>query len=181
MRRALALLLLATAPALAETPHALQPTRDVDVTYRVPVPGTPDTALLQRLRFSATRHEQRVDLPTSGNWMVVDFATHRMQMVRDDTQEVLDLPAPLNADLPGGGAGYTRQGPATVAGLLCTQWHTIDTRGQETLACYTEDGVLLRATAGTRTLMEAVSVHYVEQPAWIFDTPAAYSHQTAHR
>ena len=172
---------LVSTHAVADQKPVLQPTRDVDVTYKVPVPSAPDTALLQRLRWSAATRRQRVDLPTSGNWMVVDFAQHRMALVRDQSREVVDLPAPQSADLPGGGAGYTRQSPATVAGLACTEWRTIDTRGQETLACYTDDGVLLRARSGDRVLMEAVSVHYVAQDPTIFQAPAEYTHQASSR
>ncbi len=162
-------------PALAQTAPVVQPTRDVDVTYRVPVPGAADTFLLQRLRWSAANRQQRVDLPTSGNWMVLDFAAHRMALVRDDSREVIDLPSPQSADQPGGGAGYARVAASSVAGVACTEWRTVDTRGQETLACYTDDGVLLRATSGTRTLMEAVHVNYEAQAASVFQTPAGYA------
>ncbi len=167
--------------ALAADAPALQPTRDVDVTYRVPVPGGGGASLLQRLRWSASRREQRVDLPTSGNWMVLDFTAHRMAMVRDDSREVVDLPSPLSAEQPNAGAGFTRAGTDSVAGLACTEWRTIDTRGQETLACYTDDGVLLRATAGARVLMQAVAVKYETQPAEVFATPAGYTHQQSSR
>ncbi len=180
MRRTACVLMaaLAAAPAArAQDAPPGKPTRDVDVTYRVPVPGADNAALLQRLRWSASMRRQRVDLPTSGNWMVLDFTTHRMAMVRDDTREVVDLPAPPSAELAGGGAGFMRTGSSTVAGLACTQWRTIDTRGQETLACYTDDGVLLRATAGTRVLMEAVAVKYETQGEAVFDLPAGYTHQ----
>ncbi len=175
-----AALALAT-PAFAQMAPVVQPTRDVDVMYRVPVPGATDTYLLQRLRWSAAHRQQRVDLPTSGNWMVLDFNAHRMALVRDDSREVIDLPSPQSADQPGAGAGYARLGSASVAGLSCTEWRTVDTRGQETLACYTDDGVLLRATAGTRTLMEAVHVKYEAQAASVFQTPAGYSRQQTSR
>jgi len=179
--RAPAAAALAILLAAADTPPPLQPLRDVDITYKVPVPGPGNAALLQRLRFSAARHEQRVDLPTSGNWMVLDLANHRMQMVRDDTRQVLNLPAPLAATQPNAGAGFTRLGPDHVAGLACTQWRTIDTRGMETIACYTDDGVLLRATAGPRVLLEAVSVSYASQPVDVFQIPANYIEQKTNR
>jgi hypothetical protein len=176
-----ALAAIAALPAWADPPPKLQPTRDVDVTYRVPVPGAGDASLLQRLRWSAARHAQRVDMPTSGNWMVLDFAHHRMTLVRDDSREVVDLPAPLAADQPGAGAGFRRVGTDSAAGLPCTLWHMVDTRGAETLACYTDDGVLLRATSGNRTMMEAVSVTYAAQDPAIFDTPAGYTQQRSSR
>ena len=184
--KCLGALLVASALAVPAVSRAAdgpapQPTRDVDVTYRVPVPGGGDASLLQRLRWSAARREQRVDLPTSGNWMVLDFASHHMAMVRDDSREVVDLPSPLSAEQPNAGAGFARAGTGSVAGLACTEWRTVDTRGQETLACYTDDGVLLRATAGARVLMQAVAVKYETQPAEIFSAPAGYTHQQSSR
>jgi hypothetical protein len=163
-------------PCLAETP-IVQPTRDVDVTYKVPVAGGNDMAILQRLRFSASLRRQRVDLPTSGNWMMLDFATKQMAMVRDESHEIVDLPAPDTASQPGGGAAFTRVGSARVAGLDCTEWHTRDTRGQETVACYTADGVLLRARNENTVLMEAVDVNYAPQGPEVFALPEGYSHQ----
>ncbi len=166
------------AAAFADAPISVRPMRDVDVTYRVGV-GTGNDSILQRLRFSAPLHRQRVDLPTSGNWMVLDFAAHTMAMVRDESREVVDLPAPDNAGLPDYGAGFVRLGAARVDDLPCTEWRTRDTRGQETIACYTQDGVMLRARNESRTLMEAVSVHYGALPASVFEVPAGYSHQRA--
>ena len=163
-------------PALAQTAPVVQPTRDVDVTYRVPVPGAPGPYLLQRLRWSAAHRQQRVDLPSSGNWMVLDFNAHRMSLVRDDSRQVIELPSPAEAD--GSRAGYTRVAASEVAGLPCIEWRTVDTRGAETLACYTEDGVLLRATSGTRVLMEAVHIGYEAQADSVFQTPAGYARTT---
>jgi hypothetical protein len=168
---------LLASPALADQPPAVQPQRDVDVTYKVPVAGQGNMAILQRLRFSAALRRQRVDLPTSGNWMMLDFANHTMAMVRDQSKEIVELPAPANAALPGAGAGFTRQGDATVAGLACTEWRTHDTRGQETVACYTADGVLLRARNDSGTLMEAVQVNYGALPEAVFALPDGYTRQ----
>ncbi len=172
---ALAVLLLPL-PCLAEAP-LVQPARDVDVTYKVPVAGGADMAILQRLRFSAALHRQRVDLPTSGNWMMLDFQSRRMAMVRDESREIVDLPAPDASTQPGAGAAFARLGPASVAGLDCTEWRTRDTRGQETVACYTADGVLLRARNESAVLMEAVDVKYATQGAEVFALPEGYSHQ----
>jgi hypothetical protein len=167
--------------AQAEAPPALRPVRDVDVTYKVPVPGGTGANLLQRLRWSATLQRQRVDLPTSGNWMVLDFIRNRMALVRDESHEVIDLPAPRSAAQPGAGAGYSRLGPQNVAGLPCIEWRTVDTRGEESIACYTDDGVLLRARQGSRVLMEAVNVKYAAQDANVFEPPANFTHQQTSR
>jgi hypothetical protein len=107
-----------------------------------------------------------------------DVATHRMAMVRDESHEIVDLPAPDAIALPNNGAGFTRIGPATVANLPCTEWRTRDVRGQETIACYTQDGVMLRARNDTHTLMEAITVHYGTVPDSAFALPDGYSHQT---
>lgn len=180
MIRHLALCLLAAAPAAwaAEVP-VVQPTHDVDVTYKVPLPGADNTALLQRLRWSASLRRQRVDLPTSGSWMVLDFAARRLLMVRDDTRTVIDTAVP--PDAPPTAAGFAREGNAVVAGLACTQWRTRDSRGGETVACYAADGVLLRATSGGRVLMEAVAVHDAPQAAEVFEVPAGYARQERER
>ncbi len=170
-------LLVIAAPAFADAPPAVQPQRDVDVTYKVPVAGGNDMAILQRLRFSAALHRQRVDLPTSGNWMMLDFAAHTMALVRDQSKEIVDLAAPPSASQPGAGEGFVKAGQSQVAGLACTEWHTRDTRGQETIACYTPDGVLLRARNDSGTLMEAVQVNYATLPASLFSLPEGYTHQ----
>jgi hypothetical protein len=166
--------------AWAEAPPA-RPLRDVDVTYKVPVPGGANTALLQRYRWSVQAQTQRVDLPTSGNWMVLDFGRHRMSLVHDQSREVVEIPAPPSADQPTDSAAYTRLGTDNVAGLACTQWRTTDTRGAETLACTTQDGVLLRAQSGGKVMMEATSVIYAPQDPTVFQTPADYTHQHSGR
>jgi hypothetical protein len=169
---------LAASPAFAQTQPLVTPARDVDVTYKVPVAGGKDMAILQRLRFSASLRRQRVDLPTSGSWMVLDYAAHHMTLVRDDSHELVDLPAPENAGQPGPAAGYVQAGTAQVAGLACTEWRTRDTRGQATTVCYTSDGVLLRARNDIGVLMEAIDVAYRPQDATVFDLPNGYSRQT---
>jgi hypothetical protein len=165
---------LCAGPAWAQTPPHVTPTRDVDVTYKVPVAGGKDMAILQRFRFSASLHRQRVDLPTSGNWMVLDYVTHRMAMVRDESREIVDVPAPDSATQPG---GFALVGKAAVAGLPCNEWRTRDTRGQETIACYTDDGVLLRARGDRGVLMEAVEVGYRPQGPEVFALPEGYTHE----
>jgi hypothetical protein len=170
-----ALLTLVSLPASAQTAPRVMPVHDVDVTYKVPVAGGHDMAILQRLRFSAALHRQRVDLPTSGNWMVLDYVTHRMTLVRDESRELVDIAAPDNATRPA--AGFALVGQATVAGLRCTEWRTRDTRGQETVACYTDDGVLLRARGNRGVLMEAVDVGYHPQGADVFALPQGYTHE----
>ncbi len=164
-------------PAWADPPPAVQPLRDVDVTYKVPVAGLNVTAMLQRLRYSVALHKQRLDLPTSGNWMLLDFSQHTMDMVREQSHEIVEVPAPASAGQIGGGAGFTRIGAASVNGLNCTEWRTVDIHGQETVACYTNDGVLLKAANSSGTLMEAVDVKYGALAPAVFVLPQGYSKQ----
>jgi hypothetical protein len=49
------------------------------------------------------------------------------------------------------------------------------------VACYTDDGVLLRARAGDRILMVAVDVTYAPQGEDVFTPPAGYTREQTHR
>lgn len=168
----------AGAPAHAQDAPLTQPQRDVDITYKVPVPGVNVTVMLQRLRYSAALHKQRLDMPTSGNWMLLDFQDHTLSMVREQSREIVQVPAPEGSLLPGGGAGFVRLAATQVNGLPCTEWRAHDNRGHETVACYTDDGVLLRARNESGELMEAVQVKYGALPAGTFDLPKSYTRQT---
>jgi hypothetical protein len=164
MVRAAAFLLVAGGAA-AETPPRL-PLRDVDVTYRVPVPVTQGTAILQRFRWSASLRTQRLDLPTSGTWMLLDYAHHTMTAVRDETREAAVQPAP-----PEPGGALLPGGRDTVAGLACTEYRA----GDGSQICLTADGVLLRVERDGRTVLEAASVRYGPQDASVFAVPAGYT------
>ena len=169
-------LLAGISPTAAQQRPATIPTRDVDVTYRM-MAG--DQQLSQRMRWLAAQQMLRVDPPTPGLYMIVDYRTHRVAVVREADREVLDLDAAA-ATLPGGAGGpngsFTRRGEDQVAGLACTEWQTTDTAGDPTLACITPDGVLLRARIGDRTMLEAASVVYGPQDAAAFRTPSDYTH-----
>lgn len=166
----------------AEERPATVPTRDVDVTYRA---GQGDQAVLQRSRWWAEGRRLRLDTPTPGVYAIVDYAAQTLAMVSDAERGVLDLPAPPGG-LPGqGGAGravpnaaFSRRSVNQVAGLSCTEWETVDTLGQPTIACFTGDGVLLEARRGAQVLVQAVRVAYgILDPA-AFVVPPSYRHQT---
>lgn len=185
MRRALLTLLVtmqAAAPAMpkaAEQDRPLTvPSRDVDVTYRA---GQGDRTVLQRSRWSAEARKMRLDTPTPGVYLIVDYSAHTLAMVSEPDRGVLDMPAPASG-LPGqavpGSGGFTRRGVGQVAGLPCTEWETADTQGQPTLACFTEDGVLLEARHGAQILVQATRVAYgVLDPAE-FVVPPSFSHES---
>jgi hypothetical protein len=169
----LALLALLAAPAggrAGEGP-ALLPAHDVDITYDIPDGAR---TLQQRMRWDVADRLLRVDPPDAGIYMIVDYAADRMQMVHNADRSVLQMPA-SRLQLPGAGAGgFTRAGQASVAGLDCTEWLTRDNSGQDSRICVTGDGVLLRASAGERVLLQARQVTFAAQPAAVFRPPSDY-------
>lgn len=167
----------AAAPAWAQDRPPTSPTRDVDVTYRA---GQGGTVVQQRSRFRASDQLLRVDTPTPGVYAIVNYRTRTLAMVSDAERAVLDMPAPAGA-VPGGvpagqpGAGFVRRGTDQVAGLACTEWETADTAGLLTLACFTGDGVLLRARRGTQVLVIAARVAYGGLDPAAFTVPPGYA------
>ena len=178
LRTAALLATISTIPpawAQADRPATL-PTRDVDVIYRT---GGGGRAMSQRSRWSAAERKMRLDTPTPGVYAIVDYATGTMAMVSDQNRGVLDLPVPAGG-LPGqgapGSAPFTRRGSTQIAGLPCTEWETRDLRGQATLTCFTDDGVLLQARHGTQVLVEATRVAYGVLDRATFAVPPDYAH-----
>ncbi len=165
-------------PAVADPDRPVTtPTRDVDVTYRA---GEGDKAVIQRSRWSAGGQKMRLDTPTPGVYVIVDYAARTLAMVSDRDHGVLDLPAPPGA-MPGqavpSSTAFTRRGDSKVAGLSCSEWETTDTQGQATLACFTDDGVLLEARHGEQVLVQATRVAYGTLDASAFVVPQSYSHE----
>jgi hypothetical protein len=186
-----AALLLAAAPAFADDPLAdnrpvLFPTRDVDVTYRMAqsdAPGGP-RLLQQRMRYAVTAHKLRVDPPSPGLYMIVDYATHHLETIRDSQRMVMEMDAPgaMAGPVSGGptraAAAFRRHGVGQVAGLDCTEWETRDAAGEPALVCLTADGVLLRAVGAGRVLLEATNVTYGTIDPAVFQIPDGYTRLT---
>ena len=148
MRRLALLASLLAAPALAADRPPTIPLRDVDVTYQVAQPVEGGPALSQRMRWSVAAGRLRVDPPTPGLFMIVDYPAKRMSVVKIADRAVLDLPTAAPG-LPGAAAGaFAARDGAVVAGLACANWQTTDAAGQDTLLCLTPDGVMLRASHG---------------------------------
>jgi hypothetical protein len=143
------------------------PSRDVDVTYRLGV-GRRDAT--ERMRWLASAQRQCLDPPNQGLFMVIDYRAGRMQPVRLPDRLVLDTPAP-----PPSPGVYARVGEDRVAGLACAEWEATATDGRRTLACITEDGVMLRAEAGGRLLVEATAVNYAPQDPALFAPPPGFA------
>jgi len=151
----------------------IQPTRDVDITYRLGPAG-----IQERMRWSATLHLQRVDPPTPGLYAIVDSVSRRLTVVRSSDHTVLQLdsapPGPAAA-LDDPATRFRRGGPDQVDGIACTNWQTTDSYGQDTVVCLTADGVLLRAVGGGRILLQAVSVSFAPLDPSAFQIPAGYA------
>ncbi len=171
-----AVLLWSSAAAAQDRPASL-PTRDVDVTYRV---GQGGQTVEQRSRFDVGAQRLRLDTPTPGFYMIVDYRAHTMLAVSEADRGVLDLPAPPSA-VPGAtpgtapGGGFVRRGQDQVAGLPCTEWETTDTGGRATLACFTADGVMLRARHGPQVIAVATRVAYGPIDPAVFVVPPDYN------
>ena len=176
MRRLALLASLLAAPALAADRPPTIPLRDVDVTYQVAQPVEGGPALSQRMRWSVAAGRLRVDPPTPGLFMIVDYPAKRMSVVKIADRAVLDLPTAAPG-LPGAAAGaFAARDGAVVAGLACANWQTTDAAGQDTLLCLTPDGVMLRASQGGQILLEASTVQYGPQDPAAFKAPEGYRH-----
>ncbi len=159
--------------ACAQDRPAALPTRDVDVTYRSEQAGQ---VLEQRTRFAGQL--MRLDTPTPGLYMIVDYRAHQMSMVSDADRGVLEMKLPPGFGPAGPAAaasGFVRRGQDQVAGLGCTEWEARDSQGQPALTCFTEDGVLLRARRGAQVLAIATRVAYGPMDPAIFAVPAGYA------
>jgi hypothetical protein len=165
--------------ALAQDKPPTIPTRDVDVTYRM-VSG--DKVLHQRMRWRTDDKLLRVDPPTPGLYMVVNYGLHKLAVVRPEQHEILEADA-VGMSLPGANANaqFTRRGGAQIDGLACTEWDTTDAAGQPTTVCLTADGVLLQASLGGHVVMEAEQVAYTPQDQSLFQLPQDYRVQSLPR
>ena len=163
-------------PGLADQP-LLRPNRDVDVTYRAAAPQA-GRAIGQRVRWLAAAQTVRIDPLPTGLHVIIDYAARRMSVVRDATRSVVEMAAPDSLDGMIGGAAaseFVRGGVATVAGLTCTEWQTLDREARPAVVCITNDGVLLRAGTADQVRVSAVAVVYAPQDPAAFRVPADYA------
>ncbi len=174
MKRVWLLAAVLAIPTLAQAQDRplTQPTRDVDIVYRM---AGPDRPLEQRMRWGVSQGKLRVDPPTPGMYVIIDTAHHVVQAVREGDHSVVQLDAGPNA-VPGVAPDgmFKRRGQLDVAGLPCTQWETRDTSGRTVLACLTTDGVLLRVEADGLVLVQATEVRFAPLGEAVFRVPADY-------
>lgn len=164
MTRLTLLALIGGAVHVAAQAQPALPTRDVDVTYLAA------QGVTQRWRFRVAGQTLRLDPPTAGLHMIIDYPAHSMAVVNDTDRTVIMAAAPPTA--PGQG---TARGADTVLGQPCTVWEQTDTQQQLTQTCYSADGVLLRARRGTQTLVEATAIAYGPADPSVYAIPAGYS------
>ncbi len=183
-RRAACAILLVT-PAFAASAEGIVPTpdrplvvpqHDVDVSYAVtaPAPSGRTTPLVQRMRFSASSEQQRIDPPGNGTYMITEYNAGRMIVVQPAQHLATILPAPggpIALHGPPKAGDYRRLEPTVVAGTSCTDWATRDVAGRDSVVCLTADGVLLRAMQAGRVLVQATRVDHSPQPAVVFAIP----------
>ena len=160
------------APAHADDKPAMVPQRDVDVQYKI-AGRTPDAQpRQQRIRWSVAQASMRIDPPSPGLYMIGNFQTGRMEVVKPADQSVLDMgPGSFN---PHADPSFRKLGADQVGGLPCTNWQTADNGGRSTVLCLTSDGVMLRASHGDQVLVEASSVTYGPQDPAAFTAPESF-------
>jgi hypothetical protein len=149
----------------------LQPTRDVDITYNV---TQAKKVTRERVRWSASYRLERVDRSTRST-TIINRNSRQSTLLIPRTHVYLQLEGvprgPIEIDE---GAALTRTGGSKLLGLQCTDWSWTD-NGETRTVCATPDGVLVRLVVGGKTLVQAVSVKYRNQPAELFEIPLNYT------
>jgi hypothetical protein len=166
---AVLLILLIGPVARAEAPQLL-PTRDVDITYDVTLSSQP--RVRERVRWLAAEQLERVDGPHK---LTTIFNRRSREIIHlssaNRTFRQLDMPR--QPEEPAPKAILKRDNESVIAGLHCVNWSWTEDVETRTV-CMTEDGVLLRFLVDGKTVSEARSVSYRNQPAELFQVPRGY-------
>jgi hypothetical protein len=173
VRFLLAVLMAAAGAAVwaQEEPPQNAPTRDVDIILRIMRPGA--APIVERRRWSASRHLRRVDGPDNAA-TIFDQSIGALTLLNpaNRTYRILQGPAAKRMSPPKG-TRVKRGDETKIAGLTCTDWSWMDGIEAHT-ACLTPDGVLLRLVVDGRIVAQARSVVYAPQPAELFEIPPGY-------
>lgn len=179
----------AAGAALAQSRPALQPTRDVTVTYRITgeapagPPGGGAGPREMRVFYAAASHRMRIENQRRGaiSYAIVDRPHHSMVVVLPAQHRFMTLPMRgtrnpvLMEDDPN--LAFTRDGSQTIAGLTCTEWKVADRTdpAHHGTACLTADGVLLHGAdaTGARGIL-ATKVEYGALAPDLFAPPAGF-------
>ena len=164
---------LGTGRSMAQEKPTLLPSRDVDITYRVTLPGEPKTR--ERARWLAADGLERVDGP-SNTTTIFDRKAHYITVLRRKSHSYLKLSSPARGPIePDPNTTVTAGGDATVAGLSCKVWNWVNPEDLKPHSfCATDDGVLLRVTVDGQTIAQATSVQFRKLKPETFTVPPGY-------
>jgi hypothetical protein len=172
MPAAVLVVLLAGPAVEAEERPQLRPTRDVDVTYKVARERGPATS--ERVRWSATRHLERVDGPDR-SVTIFDRDGSEITLLNPRSRTYRKLEGASHSPIePEQGATLKRGAASKILGLTCTDWSWLANEETHTV-CTTADGLALRLAVDGKTVMQAVSVRYRQQGAELFEIPSNYA------
>src|ERR1700722_6751746 len=162
--------LLAGSAAGGKQPPQLLPTSEVDITCDVTLPSQP--RIRERARWLAAEQLERVDGPHKST-TIFNRRTHEITLLTANrTFRQLDMPRQPQEPAPE--ATLKRGNESVVTGLHCVDWSWTEDVETRTV-CMTEDGVLLRFLIDGKTVSEAGSVSYRNQPAELFQVPLGYA------
>ena len=156
--------------ARAKSPQLL-PTRDVDITYDVTLASQP--RVRERMRWLAAEQLERVDGPHKSA-TIFNRRTREIIHLSLANHTFRQLDMPRRPEEPAPEVILKRGNESVVVGLHCVNWswtQDVETR----TVCMTEDGVLLRFLIDGKTVSEARSVSYRNQPAELFQIPPSYT------
>ena len=150
------------------------PTRDVDITYRITLPG--EAATSERARWLAADALERVDGP-SNTTTIYDRKAHYVTVLarRSRTYVKLEAPAHGRPVEPAPNAAVAPGGEAEVAGLGCKVWTWVNPEDLKPHSiCLTADGVLLQASVSGQTIAQATAVRFGAIKPEVFAVPVGY-------
>ncbi len=154
-----------------ERPPQNAPTEDVDITLEITQPGSPP--IVERRRWSASRHLRRVDGPDKAA-TIFDLSKGELTLLNPANRTYRTLQGAATKRMSPPKATRVKRGEtAKIAGLTCSDWSWLDGIEMHT-ACLTPDGVLLRLIVDGHIVAEARSVVYAPQPAELFEIPPGY-------
>ncbi len=175
----LAVILLALpAHAAGDRPPPV-PAHDASVTYRVEPAGRP--AEVVHVYFGAGGRLLRIDGPDGRGDTVLDRSTGTLTVVMNAQRAYMAVPSrgPVHDPfLLSDDMEFTRAGTTeTVVGMPCTDWRMTSPKGPS-LACVTEDGLLLSASGadgtGGQGKIVAIAVSPAPLDAAMFTPPSGY-------
>ncbi len=181
-----------TAMARAQDHPLLLPTRDVTVIYRLPGDDAGNSAQKMQATFADGGSKIRYDFFrfTEAKYPFVswicDRSPERVVVLMPESRQFEIRPYPTGAP-PGGflssDLGFKKQQSTAVAGQPCTNWAVTSSNAKVngTVACITEDGVLLRLSSPDPKdppQLLAQTLSYTAAPGQIFAPPPGFTRFT---